>query len=77
MVHFGEIRTNYIEEFEGKDYQYIDTWRTADDNEEGHSVAKVDLETGEVIWFDTNKNIISNPQIIVAIADIIKRNNLC
>lgn len=79
MTHYAEIRTDYIDctHFEGDaDFQYVDTWQTTDNDEDGHSVAKVNLTSGEVIWTDTNRDVISNPQIILAIASIINEHKL-
>lgn len=74
MEHYSEIRTDYIEEDDDRTYCYVDAWLSDSDDEDGHSIAKVDLDTGIPIWFDFSE--ISNPQIILAIADIIKKHNI-
>ena len=47
---FSEVRSNY----DDGEYLYIDAWRTMDDNEEGEVVAKIDLETHNVIWCNSD-----------------------
>lgn len=66
-MRYAEIRTDYIED--GK-FCYIDTWMTGDDNEEGHSVAKVNLHNGDIVWLD--RTAIGNPQIALTIVEIIR-----
>lgn len=79
MIKFAEIRTDYIEEIPNEPrvhLQYVDTWKTDNNDEEGHSVARVDLDTNEIEWLDTRPEYITNPDIILAIADIIRKNTL-
>ena len=45
---WGEIRN----EFEDNDIVHIDAWLTADDNEEGTVIAKVNVRTKEVEYID-------------------------
>lgn len=47
---WGEVRNNYFDDDERK--VYIDAWETADDNEEGTVIAKVNVDTGEVEYLD-------------------------
>jgi hypothetical protein len=44
-----EIRTDFIDD---QNLQHIDCWFTEDDNEEGKTVAVVDLDSKKVIFFD-------------------------
>lgn len=48
MEHiWGEIRWDYL-----GDHYTIDAWLTDDDNEEGKTIATIDMETGEIIHHD-------------------------
>lgn len=69
-MRYSEIRTDYVSEENGHRYCYVDVWETADYDEEGHSVAMVNLDNGDITW--TDMSAIRNPQIILAIAEIIK-----
>ena len=63
---YSEVRTDYVSEENGHRYCYVDVWETAEYDEEGHSVAMVNLDNGDITWTDMSD--IRNPQIIVAIA---------
>ena len=69
-MRYSEIRTDYVSEENGHRYCYVDVWETADYDEEGHSVAMVNLDNGDITW--TDMSAIRNPQVILAIAEIIK-----
>lgn len=45
---WSEIRND----FEDNGIVHIDAWTTADDNENGSVIAKIDLATGEVVYND-------------------------
>ena len=45
----SEIKTEFIDD---QNLQHIDCWFTDDDNEEGKTIAVVDLDTNKVIFFD-------------------------
>lgn len=44
-----DIRTDYVDD---QNLQHIDCWFTEDDNEQGKTVAVVDLDTKKIIFFD-------------------------
>ena len=46
---WSEIRCNHFDEKEKQ--WYVDAWRTADDNEEGTTIAKIDLK-GNIEYLD-------------------------
>lgn len=46
---YAEVRSDYYDEAKGA--TAIDTWKTADDNEEGHTVAYV-YDDGNIEWID-------------------------
>ena len=50
MSKYSEVRSDFFDEEEQK--QYVDAWLTDDDNEEGESIAKIDLATGQVEYLD-------------------------
>lgn len=50
--HYGELRNNYTDEDENE--VYIDAWKTADDNEEGTVIAKINTKTYKVTYLDVN-----------------------
>jgi len=49
MSIWGEIRNDFIDD---DGIAHIDAWLTADDNEEGKVIAKVDTLTGSVEYID-------------------------
>jgi len=49
MSIWGEIRNDFIDD---DGIAHIDAWLTADDNEEGKVIAKVDTFTGTVEYID-------------------------
>ena len=49
MSIWGEIRNDFIDD---DGIAHIDAWLTADDNEEGIVIARVDTETGEIMYLD-------------------------
>jgi hypothetical protein len=50
-----EYRTDHIDEDEG--FLYVDYWKTANDNEEGKVIAKIDIHNLDVLYEDeTHKN---------------------
>ena len=61
---YGEIRANYYDDEEEK--QFIDAWLTADDNEEGTVIAKVDLATKEVEYLDPDARYDSYAQEVIS-----------
>ena len=71
-MKIAEIRTDYIDE---QNLQYIDVWETDNDNEEGKTVAVVDLDTSKVIFFDNGYRL--NKRIKEAINNILSdiKNN--
>lgn len=46
---FVEVRSDFVDE----DEVYIDAWKTSDDNEEGVNVARIDINFGDVQWYNT------------------------
>lgn len=61
---YGEVRANYYDDEEEK--QFIDAWLTADDNEEGTVIAKVDLATKEVEYLDPDARYDSYAQEVIS-----------
>lgn len=66
MKNIAEIRTDYIDD---QNLQYIDCWFTDDDNEEGKTVAVVDLDTKKIIFFDNGYRL--NEKVKEAINEIL------
>lgn len=60
---WGEIRNDYFHDDERK--VYIDAWETADDNEEGTVIAKVNVDTGEVEYLDERAKSDSYAQEVI------------
>ena len=52
MGKWSEIRIDFFDEEEKK--WSVDAWKTDDDNEEGSVIAKIDLYTGTVEYFDAD-----------------------
>ena len=73
-MRYSEIRTDYVSEENGHRYCYVDVWETADYDEDGHSVAMVNLDNGDITW--TDMSAIRNPQVALAIAEIIKTHRV-
>lgn len=71
---YSEVKTDYVSEENGHRYCYVDVWETAEYDEEGHSVAMVNLDNGDITW--TDMSAIRNPQVILAIAEIIKTHRI-
>lgn len=71
---YSEVRTDYVSEENGHRYCYVDVWETAEYDEEGHSVAMVNLDNGDITW--TDMSAIRNPQVILSIAEIIKTHRI-
>lgn len=71
---YSEVRTDYVSEENGHRYCYVDVWETAEYDEEGHSVAMVNLDNGDITW--TDMSAIRNHQVILAIAEIIKTHRI-
>lgn len=51
MSKYGEIRNDYFCDIDETNV-YIDAWFTADDNEEGVVIAKVNYRTKEIEYLD-------------------------
>jgi hypothetical protein len=66
MKNIAEIRTDYIDD---QNLQHIDCWFTDDDNEEGKTVAVVDLDTKKIIFFDNGYRL--NEKVKEAINEIL------
>jgi hypothetical protein len=49
IQNIADIRTDYVDD---QNLQHIDCWFTEDDNEQGKTVAVVDLDTKKIIFFD-------------------------
>lgn len=49
IKNIADIRTDYVDD---QNLQHIDCWFTEDDNEQGKTVAVVDLDTKKIIFFD-------------------------
>ena len=73
-MRYSEIRTDYVSEENGHRYCYVDVWETDEYDEEGHSVAMVNLDNGDITW--TDMSAIRNPQVILAIAEISKTHRV-
>jgi hypothetical protein len=50
----SEYRTDHIDKDEG--FLYVDYWKTANDNEEGKVIAKIDIHNLEVLYEDETHN---------------------
>ena len=50
MSKYSEVRSTYFDEEE--ELQYVDAWMTADDNEEGCVIAKINLANKSVEYLD-------------------------
>ena len=66
--HYSMIKNNYND----NESTFIDAWFTADDNEEGHTIAKINNETLEVEYIDNRASYddIAEKMIVNAIAKI-------
>lgn len=53
MSKYGEIRNDYYCDIDETNV-YIDAWFTADDNEEGVVIAKVNYKTKEIEYLDND-----------------------
>lgn len=49
MEIIKEVRIDFVDD---DNLQHVDCWFTEDDNEEGRTVAVVDLDSDKVIFFD-------------------------
>lgn len=67
MNIWGEIRNDYDED----GLIFIDAWETADDNEEGVVIAKVNPKTGDIEYLDTRAKTDQNAQEVIM--DTLKR----
>ena len=67
----SEIRTDYIDD---DNLQHIDCWFTDNDNEEGKTIAVVDLDTNKVIFFDNRYRL--NQEIKIAINEVLNNNKV-
>jgi len=63
-----ELRTDYIDD---DNLQHIDCWFSENDDEEGKTVAVVDLDTKKVIFFDNRYR--ADEKVKKAIAGILSR----
>ena len=61
---YGEVRADYYDDEEEK--QFIDAWLTANDNEEGMVIAKIDLATKEVEYLDPDARYDSYAQEVIS-----------
>ena len=52
MSKWAEIRSDFVCEDSHK--IYIDAWVTEDDNEEGIVIARIDMDTKKIEYFDDN-----------------------
>lgn len=52
MSKWAEIRNDFVCEDSNK--VYIDAWLTEDDNEEGTVIARIDMDTKNIEYFDDN-----------------------
>lgn len=53
MSKYGEIRNDYYCDIDETNV-YIDAWFTADDNEEGVVIAKINYKTKEIEYLDND-----------------------
>ena len=49
MNTWSEIRNDFIDD---QGIAHIDAWLTPDDNENGEVIARVDTESGEILYLD-------------------------
>ena len=69
----SEYRTDHIDKDEG--FLYVDYWKTANDNEEGKVIAKIDIHNLEVLYEDeTHKNNSITKEIINDAIEELKTN---
>ena len=69
MREIKELRFDYIDD---ENLQHIDCWFTGNDNEEGKTVAVVDLDTNKTIYFDNYYRMNGKVQYVIK---EIKKNN--
>lgn len=63
MSKWSEIRNDFVCEDSHK--IYIDAWLTDDDNEEGVVIARIDMETKNIEYFDNDARTDSYAQEII------------
>jgi len=66
MKNIAEIRADYIDD---QNLLHIDCWFTDDDNEEGKTVAIVDLDTKKIIFFDNRYRL--NEKVMRLLTEIL------
>ena len=71
MSTWGEIRNDFIDD---DGIAHIDAWLTDDDNEEGTVIARVDTETGEIMYLDDRAREDSYAQEMIK--EILEDNNI-
>jgi len=67
LKKISEIRTDHIDD---QNLQHIDVWLTDDNDEEGKTIAVVDLDTKKVIFFDNGYRM--NEEVKIAIKEIVE-----
>jgi hypothetical protein len=63
MSKWAEIRNDFVCEDSHK--IYIDAWLTDDDNEEGTVIARIDMDTKNIEYFDNDARTDSYAQEII------------
>lgn len=63
MSKWTEIRNDFVCEDSRK--IYIDAWLTEDDNEEGTAIARIDINTKNIEYFDSDAKTDSYAQEII------------
>lgn len=63
MSKWNDIRSTYFDENEEK--QFVDAWKTDDDNEEGTVIAKIDLGDNTVEYLDEDAKTDEDAQAII------------
>lgn len=63
MSKWAEIRNDFVCEDSHK--IYIDAWMTEDDNEEGIVIARIDMDTKNIEYFDDDAKTDSYAQEII------------
>lgn len=76
MSKWAEIRNDFVCEDSHK--VYIDAWLTDDDNEEGVAIARIDMDTKKIEYFDEDAKTDDYAQemIVDAIEEIVFAENI-
>lgn len=66
MSKWAEIRCDFVDEIEDK--AYVDAWYTMDDDEDGEIIAKINIKTKDVLYFDEDAEFDEYAQEVIKAA---------